>query len=70
MTPEHHRGREFVFDEISRVAKPLSPTYITESIPDNEVDVLRIVDKLEKKMSFLYGDEQGTVLWASPVTAA
>jgi len=32
--------------------------------------VLRILDELEKKMTFLYRDEQGAVLWAYPVTAA
>ncbi len=70
MTPEHHRVREFVVVEIPRVAKPLSPSYIAESLSMDEADVLRILDELEKKMTFLYRDEQGAVLWAYPVTAA
>jgi hypothetical protein len=70
MTPEHHMVREFVVRELPQAGKPLTPARIAESVNMDEVDVLRILDELEKKMTFLYRDEQGAVLWAYPVTAA
>ena len=70
MSPDHKRVREFVVCELPRVGKPLSPAFIAQSLDMDEGDVLLMLDELEKKMTFLYRDDQGAVLWAYPVTAA
>jgi hypothetical protein len=70
MSTDHHRVREFVVRELPRVAKPLSPTFIAQSLSMDENDIIDLLDDLEKNLTFLYRDDQGAVLWAYPVTAA
>ena len=68
MTEEHHSVRNFVVRELPGAGEPLSPRFIGERL-DLTVDrVVAILDELEKQMTFLFRDSQGSVAWAYPVT--
>ncbi len=68
MTPDHHQVRDFVVMELPRVAKPITPETIGQSLNIERERVISILDELEKNMTFLYRNEQGAVVWAYPVT--
>jgi len=68
MTPDHHRVRDFVVMELPRIAKPLTPEMIAQSLHMGLSQVIPILDELEKNLTFLYRNEQGAVVWAYPVT--
>ena len=68
MTPDHHRVRDFVVMELPRVAKPITPETIGQSLNIEQERVISILDELEKNMTFLYRNERGAVVWAYPVT--
>lgn len=68
MTPEHHKVRDFVVQELPRVAKPISPEMIARSLDMELERTISILDELEKNLTFLYREEQGAVIWAYPVT--
>jgi hypothetical protein len=70
MSEEHHRVRNFCVTEIPRVGQPLAPEFIAEKLQLSPARVVAILDDLEKHMTFLYRDVEGTVEWAYPVTAA
>lgn len=68
MTDEHHRVRDFVVRELPRIAEPVSPEVIGQSL-NLEPDVLvPILDELEQKLTFLFRNQLGSVTWAYPVT--
>jgi len=68
MAPDHHRVRDFVVMELPRVAKPITPDAIAQSLDMKLSRVISILDELEKNLTFLYRNEQGAVTWAYPVT--
>jgi hypothetical protein len=68
MTTEHHQVRDFVVRELPRIAKPIQPETIAQSLNMPIEQVVAILDELEKNLSFLYRNEQGAVAWAYPVT--
>ena len=69
MSADHHQVRDFVVLELPRRGEPLSPAFIAESL-DLPMDRLTLIlDELEARMTFLFRDEKGDVLWAYPVTA-
>jgi hypothetical protein len=68
MTADHHRVRDFVVREMPRIAKPIPPEIIAQSLNLDLAQVVPILDELEKKMIFLYRNEQGAVTWTYPVT--
>ncbi len=69
MSADHHRVRDFVVREIPRYGKPLSPETIAKALAIPLARVQIILDELEKGMSFLFRNAQGSVAWAYPVTA-
>jgi hypothetical protein len=69
MKDEHHRVRDFVVRELPRLAQPIPPETIAQSLNMELERVVSILDELEKSMSFLFRNEQGAVTWAYPVTA-
>ena len=69
MSPEHHLLRDLVVMEIPRQAAPLSPQWIASRSGLSLERVTKILDELEKHMTFLYRNPQGEVAWAYPVTA-
>jgi len=68
MTPDHHRVRDFVVMELPRIAKPITPETIAQSLSLEFPRVISILDELEKNLTFLFRNEQGAVVWAYPVT--
>ncbi|MBN1450890.1 MAG: hypothetical protein JW963_07740 [Anaerolineales bacterium] len=68
MTTDHHKVRDFVVREIPRIAKPIPPETIAQSLDMELEQVIPILDELEKKLTFLYRNEEGAVIWAYPVT--
>ena len=70
MSEKHHLIRDFVVREIPFLGKPITPEYIAQqlNLPVNQVD--EILEELEKRLTFLFRDEQGAVIWAYPVTVA
>jgi hypothetical protein len=68
MSAEHHLVRNFVVQELPRVAEPLSPQYISQQLNLPLPRVSQILDELEKEKTFLFRNEQGSVTWAYPVT--
>ena len=68
MTDDHHKVRDFVVREMPRMAKPIPPETIAQSLDMELEQVIPILDELEKKLTFLYRDDEGAVIWAYPVT--
>jgi len=68
MTEDHHLIRNFVVTELPRVGEPLSPEFIAHALNLPLDQVVRILDDLERHMTFLFRNEQGAVAWAYPVT--
>jgi hypothetical protein len=68
MTKEHRLVHHFVVRELPYAGKPLSPDYIADklTLPINQVKT--ILDDLEKRMTFLFRNKKGEVVWAYPVT--
>jgi hypothetical protein len=62
----HH----FVVRELPRNGKPLSPELISDEIGIPADRVKNALDYLEDRMTFLYRNRDGDVLWAYPVTVA
>ena len=68
MTQDHYRVRDFVVLTLPRIAKPISPEMIAQSLDMELSQVIPILDDLERNLTFLYRNEQGAVIWAYPVT--
>jgi hypothetical protein len=62
----HH----FVVRELPGNGKPVSPELISDKLGIPADLVNNALDHLEKRLTFLYRDEDGEVVWAYPVTAA
>ncbi len=69
MSDEHHRVRNFVVRELPRFGEALSPELIARELDLDPGRVIAILDELERRMTFLFRNEQGAVAWAYPVTA-
>ena len=68
MSEQHHAVRNHVVKELPRGGKPLPPESIAQAVNLPEDRVVAILDDLEKHMTFLFRNEQGSVTWAYPVT--
>ena len=68
MSADHHEMRDFVVKHIPEVDGPISAATIAESLDMRVEDAKRIIDELEKGMTFLYRSRLEGVAWAYPVT--
>ncbi len=68
MTDELRRVHHFVVRELPYAAKPLPPGYIAERLGMPVDQVVPCLDELESRMTFLFRNPQGEVVWAYPVT--
>ena len=68
MTDDHHRIRDFVVLELPRYEKPIPPEHIAQNLDLPMDQVKDTLDELERKLTFLFRNEQGAVTWAYPVT--
>ncbi len=69
MTPDHHRIRNLVVEEIARRESPVSAGEISEKLDMPCSQVSALLDDLEKNLFFLVRGRSGDVTWAFPVTA-
>jgi hypothetical protein len=69
MSPDHHRVRYFVVEEIARRCEALSPERIAGALNLSVDQTQSILDDLERNLFFLFRNNEGAVLWAYPVTA-
>ncbi|MFC1889647.1 hypothetical protein ACFL4G_07820 [Thermodesulfobacteriota bacterium] len=68
LTDEQRRVHHFAVEELPRAGKPLPPESISEGLGIPVDRVISTLEDLEKRMTFLYRNENGAVLWAYPVT--
>ena len=69
MTDDHHRIRNFVVSELPRNdGKPLRPEEISRRLNLPLVNVVEMLEELQKRLFFLVLNEAGEVSWAFPVT--
>jgi hypothetical protein len=68
MSKEHGLVYHFVVRELPYTGKPLSPEYIANKLNLSINRVKIILDDLEKRMTFLFRNKKGEVVWAYPVT--
>jgi hypothetical protein len=68
LTEEQRLIHHFVVRELPSYGKPLSPELISDRLyfPDDLVKEALAI--LEKRMTFLFRNEEGDVVWAYPVT--
>lgn len=65
---EYRLLHHFVVRQLPNIGRPLSPEIISDKLAMSIDQVNTILDDLEKRLTFLYRDKQGEVVWAYPVT--
>ena len=68
MSPEHRLVHHFVVREMPRIGKPIPAQMVAQDLAIPLERTTRILEDLEKHLTFLYRNEQGQVVWAYPVT--
>jgi hypothetical protein len=68
MSPDHHRVRDFVVQNLSRRGTPMPPEFIADKLQLDVDRVQAILGELERRLVFLFRNERGAVTWAYPVT--
>ena len=68
MSKEHGLVHHFVVRELPYAGKPLSPEFVANELNLPISRVKTILDDLEKRMTFLFRNKKGEVVWAYPVT--
>jgi len=68
MTADHHKVRDFVVREMPRIAEPIPPETIAQELNMTVEQVILILDELEKELTFVFRNDEGSVNWAYPVT--
>ena len=68
LSEEYRLIHHFVVRELPRYGMPLSPEYISGETGFSVDRVNNALDYLEKRMTFLYRNRKGEVVWAYPVT--
>jgi hypothetical protein len=68
MTDEHRLVHHYVVRELPRIGEPISAEFVANqlTLPNDRVE--SIFDDLEKHMTFICRDPEGSVVWAYPVT--
>ena len=68
MSVDHHRVRNLVVEALPRQGEALRPEWISATLDLPILNVVKILEELERKMTFLYRNSNGAVTWAYPVT--
>jgi hypothetical protein len=68
LSEEYRLIHHFAVRELPRKSEPLSPEFISEAVGSSVDRVKNALDYLEKRMTFLYRNRNGDVVWAYPVT--
>jgi hypothetical protein len=70
MTPAHRAVHHFAVRELPRAGRPLPPDAIAAGVNLPEDQVIALLGDLEARMTFLFRNPAGEVIWAYPVTVA
>jgi hypothetical protein len=70
MTTAHRAVHHYSVRELPRHGGPLPPAAIADGLGLPVHQVVSLLDDLEARMTFLFRNPAGEVLWAYPVTAA
>ncbi len=68
MTPDHRAVHHFAVRELPRHGCPLSPATIAAGLALPEGRVVSLLADLEARMTFLFRNPAGEVIWAYPLT--
>ncbi len=68
MSPEHRLVHHYVVRELPRVGEPIPVERVAQGLALGVEQTINILKELEERLTFLYRNEQGQVLWAYPVT--
>jgi hypothetical protein len=68
MSADHHRVRNYAVRELPRIAAPLPPEMIAQALDLPLARVVEVLADLERRMTFLFRNDQGAAVWAYPVT--
>lgn len=68
MTPAHRAVHHFVVRELPCAGRPLPPEAIASGVGLPEGQVITLLGDLEARMTFLFRNPAGEVIWAYPVT--
>jgi len=68
LSDEYRLIHHFAVRELPRKGTPLSPEFISGKTGISVDRVKNALDYLEKRMTFLYRNKKGEVVWAYPVT--
>lgn len=68
MSEEHRLVHHYAVRELPRVGKPLSPDLVAQDLSLTREWVVKILDDLERHLTFVYRNGEGEVTWAYPVT--
>lgn len=68
MSEDHHRVRDYAVLELARAGAPLTPEAMSGALDLSLDRVTRILDDLERHLTFLYRRDGVAVDWAYPVT--
>jgi len=69
MSPEHRLVHHFVVRELPRIGGPIPAEMVAQYLAIPLERTIEILGDLETRLTFLYRDDQGRVVWAYPVTA-
>ena len=68
MSADHRRVHHFAVAELPRRGKPLPADIIAANLDLSLDRVNEILANLEKRLTYLFRDDAGDVVWAYPVT--
>ncbi|RJP69195.1 MAG: hypothetical protein C4532_11540 [Candidatus Abyssobacteria bacterium SURF_17] len=68
MTEEHRLVHHYIVRELPRVGEPISPEFVAEKLSMPHDRVQSIFDDLEEHMTFICRNDEGSAVWAYPVT--
>jgi hypothetical protein len=68
MSAEHRSVHHYVVRELPRYNKPIPPELVAQELSLAPERVTRILEDLERHLTFVYRNDEGRVIWAYPVT--
>ncbi len=68
MSPDHRAVHHFAVRELPRHGRPLPPATIAAGLALPEGRVVSLLADLEARMTFLFRNPAGEVIWAYPLT--
>lgn len=68
MSAEHRLVHHYVVRELPRRGQPIPPANVAQDLGLPPERTKAILDELERRLTFIYRDDRGQVVWAYPVT--